>query len=374
MGMSGDILLPLEGGRDPPLQFFVGGNGMEIPGQLGLLDDRTVSRHAVPGDCPGESFRDCPASPVQPGVAARQPEVAGKNRPEGRYPRRVHGAVSRRGIFKPVPLIEVATTGKIFRYPCGVVDVLASDQAVFRRTGWEEVGKEVPRRRKKQDNATDDESETGDESVTGAVTAAMREEMERKARDNFLRSVRRARAKVRRLALANEFKWFVTLTLDKERIDRYDAKEIIARLQRWLQDRVKRSGLQYILIPERHKDGAWHFHGFFNGALDMVESGHTDKLGHTIYNCPAWGFGFSACIELYGDYPAAVAYVVKYIGKQGDKAAGRWYYSGGGLREPEVDYVMLDWREVAAMSRKSVQFSVAGKLFVVCNGLPVNPG
>lgn len=361
---------------------------MDFSRFAGLLDDRTESRHEVAGFWPlcGD-FRDNPTSPVQPGVAIRQPQVAGNScpvqpgkddlqtRPDSRDKRRLLTTLSRRtGVFKPVPLIEISTTGKIFRYPCGVVDVLASDHAVFRRSGWEEVGKEPTRRRKKRDSATDEESDTDEVSVTGAVSAAMREEMERKARDNFLRSVRRARAKVRRLALANDFKWFVTLTLDKARIDRYDAKQIISRLQRWLQDRVKRSGLQYILIPERHKDGAWHFHGFFNDALEMVDSGHMDKIGHPIFNCPAWGFGFSACIALYGDYPAAVAYVVKYIGKQGDKAAGRWYYSGGGLREPEVDYIMLDWRDVAALSRKAVQFSVAGKLFVVCNGLPVKPG
>jgi hypothetical protein len=58
-----------------------------------------------------------------------------------------------------------------------------------------------------------------------------------------------------------------------------------------------------------------------------------------IYNLPQWTLGFTAAIEIYGDYPAAVAYVCKYIGKQGDKPAGRWYYSGGALATPEVEYV-----------------------------------
>jgi len=153
------------------------------------------------------------------------------------------------------------------------------------------------------------------------------------------RSMRRARAKVRRIALSNDFRWFVTLTLDPTRIDRYDVGEVVRKLSQWCSNQVKRRGLRYILVPERHKDGALHFHGFFSDALEAVASGHRDKGGRMIYNLPQWTLGFTAAIELYGDYAGAVAYVCKYIGKQGDKPAGRWYYSGGDLREPETEYV-----------------------------------
>ena len=40
--------------------------------------------------------------------------------------------------------------------------------------------------------------------------------------EDRLRSMRRARSKLRRLALANDFQYFVTLTLDGSKIDRYD--------------------------------------------------------------------------------------------------------------------------------------------------------
>lgn len=88
------------------------------------------------------------------------------------------------------------------------------------------------------------------------------------------RSMRRARAKLRRLALANDFDYFVTLTLDPARIDRYDGAAITRALGRWADNMVRRHGLRYVLVPERHKDGAFHFHGFMAGpGLEAVDSG-----------------------------------------------------------------------------------------------------
>lgn len=161
------------------------------------------------------------------------------------------------------------------------------------------------------------------------------------------RSQRRARSKVRRLALANGFRWFVTLTLSPEQIDRYDGAEIVRRLGRWCDNMVRRHGLRYILVPERHKDGAFHFHGFFSDAVRVMDSGHTDDHGRKIYNLPQWTLGFTAAMELYGEYAAAVAYVCKYIGKQdGERPLGRWYYSGGALVEPKREYADMDFREM----------------------------
>lgn len=183
------------------------------------------------------------------------------------------------------------------------------------------------------------------------------------------RSMRRARAKVRRLALANEFSYFVTLTLSPDEVDRYDAAAIMKRVNRWLSNMVQRHGLRYILVPERHKDGAFHFHGFFAGpGLEAVPSGHSDSQGHEIFNLPQWGFGFTAAIGLYGTYSQAVGYVCKYIGKQGgERPMGRWYYSGGDLKEPQKDYGVMDYRQLAEeYAGEAVELDIPGsKLLVV---------
>ena len=125
---------------------------------------------------------------------------------------------------------------------------------------------------------------------------------------DMVRSMRRARAKLRRLALANDFQYFVTLTLDPAKIDRYDGAAVTKALSRWCDNMVRRHGLRYILVPERHKDGAFHFHGFMAGpGLQVTASGHQIG-GREAYNLPQWTLGFTTAQPLYGEYPAAVAY------------------------------------------------------------------
>lgn len=79
---------------------------------------------------------------------------------------------------------------------------------------------------------------------------------------NVQRAARRARARLRELALCNDFQVFVTLTLDKREIDRYDPAQVVRKMSTWCDNHVRRDGLRYILVPEHHKDGAIHFHGF----------------------------------------------------------------------------------------------------------------
>lgn len=236
-------------------------------------------------------------------------------------------------------------TGRVKSYPGGGVEVMACSNPVFRPSGWEE-----------QHNH--------------ALPMKNRREKSPSAESNSERAMRRARAKVRDMALCTPFKYFVTLTIDPARMDRYDMKEITRHLNYWLDNQVRRRGLTYILVAEHHKDQAVHFHGFFNDALPIVDSG-TISLegrkapvrprsqaerarflaagGHPVYNLPAWGWGFTTAIEIYGNYNKAVSYICKYIGKEGKKAGGRWYYSGGDIKTPTITYEDIGYREVAAL-------------------------
>ena len=211
------------------------------------------------------------------------------------------------------------------------------------------------------------------------------------AAEDIERSMRRARAKVRRMALANEFRYFVTLTLDPAKVDSHDGAAVVKKLNAWASNAVQRHGLRYILVPERHKKGGIHFHGFFNDALPAVDSGTVrvpwakkprkprsaaqreewlSAGGRVVYNLPGWALGFTTAMELYGDYPAAVAYVCKYIGKDGTKPAGRWYYSGGDLKEPRMEYFDMSPAELRAeYGERAVVIYPPGKLIAVVNGI-----
>lgn len=246
---------------------------------------------------------------------------------------------------------------RIKRYPDGSAEIVASSVAF----GGGEVRRDPARY---DDNVptfwlpdwvrprTPDEVEgvyASLERIAIQEEAIWTDEQRQRAAATRARAQRRARVAVRDLGLCNDWAYFVTLTLDPQRINRYDAGEVLRKLRTWLDNNVRRRGLAYVLVPEHHKDGAIHFHGFFNGALEAVDSGHRDQGGHTVYNLPRWGWGFSTAIRLYGERSAAVGYCCKYIAKQQEKIGGRWYYSGGALRRPEVEWLDVDFQALEAV-------------------------
>ena len=221
-------------------------------------------------------------------------------------------------IMRPAERSDIYHNVKVKHFPDGSKTVLAASAPVFRESGWEE---RAPRQK----------------AARGAGTGAG---------DTTERARRRARAAVRDLARCNPMTHFITLTFDPHKVaSRYDPAEVVRKTCQWADNQAKRRGVKYILIPEHHKDGAIHFHGFCSAGLPMVDSGHKDTAGHKVWNVSGWSYGFSTAIELYGDYAAAVSYVCKYIGKQADKIGGRWYYSGGGLQRPEVTLHNMDWND-----------------------------
>ncbi len=250
-------------------------------------------------------------------------------------------------------------------YPNGGREVTISDRAIFREPGWELSDKYA------RDSGDGFrwwvDFEPTPEVELSALQLERREAAELRRRiDNLERAKRRARVNVADLALSNDFFYFVTLTLDASKVDRYDVKEVTRKLNNWLDNHVRRSGLKYVLVAEYHKDKAIHFHGFFNDALEAVDSGTVSLPGggkpkrprskaqraawladggHIVYNLPAWSLGFTTAIKLYGDRRGAVGYVCKYITKAQEKVGGRWYYSGGDLKRPSVELYNVDYTQ-----------------------------
>lgn len=244
---------------------------------------------------------------------------------------------------------------QVKRFPDGSAVVKCFSRAIIRESGLEAAG-----------GPGDDLRPEGAEAKEAHKTPAA---------DSLARSKRRARNAVFDLAMATDFEYFVTLTVDPNKLDRYDHEEVFRHLHDWLDNHVRRDGLAYVLVPELHKDGAIHFHALFNDALAVVDSGTVSMPGggkprrprskaqraawlanggHPVYNLPAWGWGFTTAIRLYGERSAAVGYVVKYITKSEGKIGGRWYYSGGQLRRPRIGYADLDYDAVAAFMPQSV--------------------
>lgn len=75
-------------------------------------------------------------------------------------------------------------------------------------------------------------------------------------------SLSRTRRNIRELALCNDFEYFVTFTVNSELCDRYSLDDVQDRITKIFK-KIKRNNndFAYLIITEKHKNGAFHFHG-----------------------------------------------------------------------------------------------------------------
>ena len=131
---------------------------------------------------------------------------------------------------------------------------------------------------------------------------------ERSLRSSMGRTVN----KVYYLSRSNDWEWFFTLTFNPEVVDSFDYTACTEKLSNWFT--VMRRGcpdMKYIVVPEQHKSGRWHFHGLFADCdnLGFVDSGKRTKDGDIIYNVGKYRLGWSTATRVK-DFRR----VTKYIG------------------------------------------------------------
>lgn len=215
-------------------------------------------------------------------------------------------------LLAPKAAGEVYHNGRILLTPQGeVIEQVIASRPIFKEGGWEEIS---PHAKK---------VEKGQRAEGGA---------------SDLRGAARAKKELFRTAACNpDLNIFVTFTQSPELVnDRYDYKEAVRRLGMWLDNRVRRHGLKYIMVPELHQDGAIHWHGLLSeNGLQLVDSGHRDRKGEIIYNVKNWHWGFTTATRVK-DHGACCRYVSKYISKQmeGGTIGGRYWLHGGALAKP----------------------------------------
>ncbi len=149
---------------------------------------------------------------------------------------------------------------------------------------------------------------------------------------------------------------FVTFTVNPDSVDSFSYRDVVSHLSVWLANRVRRNGLKYILVPERHQSGAIHFHGIMNrDGLRLVSSGKWkvgkytldwEKIAKSkrseaqeIFNVKDLTLGFSTALLIEGeDAQTKISkYIWKYMTKQGgQKIGGRFYLHGGDLITPKL--------------------------------------
>jgi hypothetical protein len=162
------------------------------------------------------------------------------------------------------------------------------------------------------------------------------------------RSLRRTKTHITDLILCNDFTHFGTFTFNKRKIDRYNDEEVRKKLAKWLNNQQRiTNGFEYLLIPERHKDGALHYHALLKGypTDKFTESGRKDKSGRKIYNLPAFSLGFTNFTSI-GHLGKTATYVQKYVTKANTTDTNKKrYWASKNLKTPKmchnVDAVQL---------------------------------
>ena len=193
-----------------------------------------------------------------------------------------------------------------------------------------------------------------DSRSDGGVTPSQREDSER-----LRQSISRAKSRIFELAICNEFTHFCTFTLDKEKRDRGDLAafrkafaQMVRNINRGREDAHK---IKYLLIPEPHKNGAWHMHGLLKGFApnDLTAFKLSDKIperlrrqirtGEKVYNWTRYAenFGFFTATEIQSR-AACSRYVTKYVTKELGAAAhaagAHLYYASQGLEGRQCLY------------------------------------
>ena len=183
----------------------------------------------------------------------------------------------------------------------------------------------------------------------------------------------RAKSTIFELASCNDWQFFCTLTLDKNKYDRYNLKKFNKDLSQFIRDLRKKykSDIKFLLIPEMHKDGAWHMHGFLDGIpADQLQEFSLEavlpeyllkkiKNNNTVYNWVGYAEKFGFCVlEEIRDIWKASSYITKYISKSLNESVKELgmhsYYASKGLKRallvaygyfdnPEIDGINYDF-------------------------------
>ncbi len=176
-------------------------------------------------------------------------------------------------------------------------------------------------------------------------------------------NISRAKAKVFEYASCNDWQFFATLTIDKSKFDRYSLNEFYKKFSIFIQNlnRDNSCKIKYVLLPEQHKDGAWHLHGLFSdiprhllctfSLKERLPNYILQKLRNNqiIYYLKNYSekFGF-CCFEPIIDKKRVASYITKYITKDLQKTVqelgGHLYYCSKGLNTAKLiikDYLSI---------------------------------
>lgn len=153
----------------------------------------------------------------------------------------------------------------------------------------------------------------------------------------------RAKREINELALCNEWEWFFTGTLDPRKWDRNDLDVYAKKFGSWLNQKNRKLRAQgkpsitYLIVVEKHKDGAWHIHGLLHNVPQEEIQPSPVNAKYKTWTPYSDKFGFASMDRIKNRNKLA-NYITKYVSKDvGNTGKGRnSYYCSKRLKRAET--------------------------------------
>lgn len=178
-------------------------------------------------------------------------------------------------------------------------------------------------------------------------------------------SCSRAKKEVYDIARSNKWDWFFSFTFNPALVDSFDYNICVEKFSKWLNN-IRRlcPDMVYIVVPEKHKSGRFHFHGLFSNvsALDFVYSGHIIS-GRRVYNCCNYKYGFTTATKV-SDSNKSASYLVKYITKDlcSVSKGKKRYWVSRNVKRPIVRELMIESPEDERLKMYMENYSYIKKI------------
>lgn len=156
--------------------------------------------------------------------------------------------------------------------------------------------------------------------VSKSVKKRNREEVDDSNYSPSVSSLNRTKSLVRDIVLCNDFELFCTFTFDPKYVDSFKLHECWAKMSRWLhhqRDLSREKGIEfkYLIIPEQHKSGRWHFHALLSGYTSTLkDTGLKTASLRPVFNITSFRSGFTTATPI-DSKEGVSSYITKYITK-----------------------------------------------------------
>lgn len=166
--------------------------------------------------------------------------------------------------------------------------------------------------------------------VEAPTSKRVRDEENVSEEKRLAESVSRSKRMINEYAICNKFDFFFTGTLDEKKYNRYDLESFHKDLMQWIRNlnRIYKCDIGFIIVPEQHKDGAFHVHGLLRGIPekmlhrfvigDTMGKAIADKVKacKSVYNWKQYSKKYGFCsLEPIRNTEAISKYMTKYITK-----------------------------------------------------------